>query len=446
MAGVPREQVRRVKKRSDGAYGYERRRNWLRGGRIDVSLGRNRADAAKGERALDLILDRREAEIVEGVRSGRVAVAELVRAVAGKDMDGALADLRRQVSGAPAPVEAPRPDLSAKAMVDRVVAIKEGTKSAGTAAVYRLFTRAFLADFEGRDLTSITSDELTGFLYGPKGKHKKPWAPNTQRSAHMVLSYLWKLAVRVEAEAVEQARVAGHVGLNPRIKLNPWEEIPPADRRTTRHAFLEPPEWSALLERSWGTPKASMLALGCLAGLRAGEVANLRPGVDVDLSADDVVIRIQPREGAFEWKPKHDHSIRDVPAIPALVEVLREHQRFWGNRYILRASGSDRPLGKTGFRDLTMEAFVAAGVKYGRAGDSLTFHSLRHTFGSWLMRAGWSAELVAKLMGNTADEVARTYMHLAPDDLRRVAMTIEGLTGRTGEISGDGAPATGKAR
>jgi integrase len=411
-----------MKKRSDGAFGYERRRAWLRGGRIDVSLGRNRGEAAKGERALDLILDRRDGDLVEGIRSGRIAVAELVRAVQARDMDAALMQLREKVPGQSG--ASLRPDLSVDAMVDRVLAIKEGTKSAGTAAVYRVHTKPFLAQFRGRDITGIPSDDLRTYLYGPKGKDRKPWAPNTQRGAHMVLSFLWRLGIDLELEACDAARAAGLV-MQPRITRNPWANIPHADLRTTRHAFLEPAEWEVLLMRSWGTPKAPMVALGCLAGLRAGEVQNLRPGIDVDWTADEVVIRVQPREGAHHWDTKHDHSIRDVPAVPRLVTVLREHERFFGDRYLIRLPGKDQPLGKTLFRDWTMEAFRAAGVKYGREGDGLTFHSLRHTFGSWLMRAGWSAELVAKLMGNTAKEVARTYMHLQPTDLRRVAMTIE---------------------
>ena len=57
---------------------------------------------------------------------------------------------------------------------------------------------------------------------------------------------------------------------------------------------------------------------------------------------------------------------------------------------------------------------------YGRdRGDGATFHTLRHTFASWLVQKDVQLMKVAKLMGDNTEVVEKTYAHLMPKDLRR---------------------------
>jgi integrase len=50
----------------------------------------------------------------------------------------------------------------------------------------------------------------------------------------------------------------------------------------------------------------------------------------------------------------------------------------------------------------------------------VTFHTLRHTFASWLVMAGVDLKTVATLLGHsTTHQVERTYGHLSPDHKRR---------------------------
>jgi len=48
----------------------------------------------------------------------------------------------------------------------------------------------------------------------------------------------------------------------------------------------------------------------------------------------------------------------------------------------------------------------------------LTFHSLRHTFASWLVQRGVSIHKVSKLLGHSDIKVTEIYTHLKPDNLR----------------------------
>lgn len=236
----------------------------------------------------------------------------------------------------------------------------------------------------------------------------------------MVAGYLWRLAIGLEAEAAERS------GIRPRLTRDPWTRIEIDERSAPRKAFLEPPEWNVLISHALDRPEAALLGVLCLAGLRIQEALHLRTGIDVDLSAG--LIRVQARDGEFAWRPKHENSQRDVPIAASLLPILTAHlEHYAGDRFFFHAPRWDRPYAYGTARAEVRTAILRAGLKYGKDGE-LTAHSLRHTFASWLVREGWSSSLVAKLMGNTAAEVDRTYAHLQPTDLTKVVSTLDRLT------------------
>ena len=55
---------------------------------------------------------------------------------------------------------------------------------------------------------------------------------------------------------------------------------------------------------------------------------------------------------------------------------------------------------------------IAAGLN-----DRLHFHSLRHTFATWLVQSGVGIYEVQKLMGHSSVAVTQVYAHLAPSEL-----------------------------
>lgn len=431
-----------MKERADGSWGVEIRNAGLDNGRLDLSLRvprgasagatarENKKEAERREAAVHLLVERGEWQLLRDLRAGKFQVVDLANAV----RDGKLDALRRTGEGA----------LTLGSMTARVMEEKEAAQEVGTVKHYRKVIRSLHAHFgPDADLRLIGTDEARGWLYGMKGKEPKPgaedrrkrWAPNTQQGYHMVAAYVWRTAVHLELEAAERFQS------RPRLTRNVWDNVAPAEQRTNRHSFLEPAEWMVLLERVANRPQAAFFALGCLTGLRVDEVLNLRTGIDVEWEGADPLIRIQPRDGEYAWRPKNDNSIREVPVTPAVRAILAAHaERYAGSRYFIVTSRGDRPMSYTNAVRWTSEWFRAAGFKYGREGEALTFHSLRHTFASWLVREGWSSTLVAKLMGNTSKEVERTYAHLAPKDTHRVMLTIDRLTEPGSSVESSGAP------
>jgi len=75
---------------------------------------------------------------------------------------------------------------------------------------------------------------------------------------------------------------------------------------------------------------------------------------------------------------------------------------------------------------ITNENGERAPVKIQDTRQRVVFHSLRHTFASWLVQRGEPLYTVAKLMGHTTLEMTQRYSHLAPDSLRKAALGLEG--------------------
>lgn len=66
-------------------------------------------------------------------------------------------------------------------------------------------------------------------------------------------------------------------------------------------------------------------------------------------------------------------------------------------------------------------------VEIADARQRVVFHSLRHTFASWLVQNGTPLYTVAKLMGHSTLEMTQRYSHLAPDTLKKAALSLEGV-------------------
>ena len=57
-------------------------------------------------------------------------------------------------------------------------------------------------------------------------------------------------------------------------------------------------------------------------------------------------------------------------------------------------------------------------VKKAEINPKLNFHSLRHTFASWLVQKGATIYDVSKLLGHSTIKSTEVYAHLRVDELR----------------------------
>ncbi len=83
----------------------------------------------------------------------------------------------------------------------------------------------------------------------------------------------------------------------------------------------------------------------------------------------------------------------------------------------------DRVVNRLGFND---------GVTDPR--QRVVFHSLRHTFASWLAIQGTPIFTIAKLMGHKSISMSERYSHLSPDHKRDAINGLEATLKKHGKV------------
>lgn len=398
----------------------------LRGGRMDISA--QTASETERDARLASILKLLESErgraIVDRLRARKLDVEQVHRAV--QTLDLASLDPTPEEERAPEPEV--RPILLGETVDAWLRYLAGKDLSEATLENYTNYARSLEAHCGVKRVTggaivedvpvgTITREQGETWLTEKKATTGKVWSPRTQTVAHSIAAQLWDRAVTADEERVEKHGAAPSVTRNFWRKQGSRKGVKPARIRKTRVEFLRRTEAARLLRACKGKQYAAWVAVGIYAGLRAGEAANLRRGLDVDLEKG--VIRVQPRKGEHAWRTKTDNSVRNVPIHPALARWIRAHERVYsGQVYLFKApTGADAPLSRSGWRWFTKSAFELGGIRYGRQKDALTAHSLRHTFASWLTMADVHPLKIAKLMGDTVEMVMRTYAHLVAEDL-----------------------------
>jgi site-specific recombinase XerD len=146
-----------------------------------------------------------------------------------------------------------------------------------------------------------------------------------------------------------------------------------------------------------------LIIVATLTGLRKGELINLRR-VDVDLA--NRVLRISSH-GNFRTKGGRR---RVVPLHPLLVSILSRRLVEEQGEFIFSMFG----------RQLSPYAVSMRFKRYvQKAGldERLHFHSMRHTFASWLVQSSASLYEVQRLLGHSSIRVTEIYSHLEPTNL-----------------------------
>jgi len=204
---------------------------------------------------------------------------------------------------------------------------------------------------------------------------------------------------------------------------------PRQDNRRVR--FFKSDEARRLLEalalRSMDIHDSALLSLFC--GLRAGEIHELTWG-DIDMESG--IIHVRDTKNA---KDRHVFNTQEVTDMlerryvaqaktDLVFPAINGKQRRWVSDTFARV------VDELGFNDTGEFVIDEKGeqipVKITNARQRVVFHTLRHTFASWLVQDGTPLYTVAELMGHTTLEMTRRYSHLAPDSLRQATLSLQG--------------------
>jgi integrase len=186
--------------------------------------------------------------------------------------------------------------------------------------------------------------------------------------------------------------------------------------------FLTADEATLLLKAARGIWR-TMILVGLRTGLRVGELRGLQWG-DVDLVGRTIrVRRTDPGRPDLDSNAPKGKRDRTVPLSPDAHIVLRDLKpenakaRDWvwpAVFYKGEQEQRDRCRSESGCKHGLRAAVEAAGLVE-TSNDRIGWHTLRHTFASWLVIRGVSLRVVQDLLGHAHITQTERYAHLAPD-------------------------------
>ena len=196
------------------------------------------------------------------------------------------------------------------------------------------------------------------------------------------------------------------------ILKNPFKEINLCRVEEVEPTYFTKEDFYTLLAIIKAEWLKDIVLFAVLTGMRRAEILNLKWN-NVNLEAETILI-----QSNANFKTKHGKK-RIIPINSIALELLK--------KYYLKKSNSDYIFNLKGNQikcDWVTHYFKKA-VKKANLNEKLHFHSLRHTFASWLVASGTSIYEVQKLLGHSNIKVTEVYSHLQPNTLKTTVNKLE---------------------
>lgn len=160
-------------------------------------------------------------------------------------------------------------------------------------------------------------------------------------------------------------------------------------------------------------PKLHDMALLSLhTGARASEIFNLKPH---DISFENGLIVLRDTKNT---------ETRYAPMTDAVREMLKNRIKLFPGSYVFIDEDGEKIKEVSNAFDKVIERLeFNKGVTDPR--QKIVFHSLRHTFASWLAIQGTPLYTIAKLMGHKSIAMSERYSHLSPDHKKNAVNNLE---------------------
>lgn len=194
------------------------------------------------------------------------------------------------------------------------------------------------------------------------------------------------------------------------ISVNPFRNVKKPRAPEIQPAYLTKDEFQKLLKIVADRDCRELYVCAVSTGLRLGELISLQ-WTNVDFVRK--VITVTNSE-LFTTKNK---KIRVVPMNEQLWRMLAMRKEGASSELVFHVNGQQLNAAKV---SKMFKAFAASA----ELSDKIHFHSLRHTFASWLVQDGASLYEVQKLLGHSSSQTTQIYSHLQPDQLHSTVNRI----------------------
>ncbi len=190
------------------------------------------------------------------------------------------------------------------------------------------------------------------------------------------------------------------------LKL-PYFEMPKVDNSRVRFLSLEEAH-ELLLQLKIKSELWHDITLFALnTGLRASEIFSIKPSA-VNITQRTVTV--------FDTKNSYSRTIplNDIALNIAHKYLSLNYIYLFSNRKITTVSSI--------FRNAVKNSNLNLNISDNR--EKIVFHSLRHTFASWLVQSGIDIFIVGNLLGHRSLQMTMRYAHLAPEQGRNAVNVL----------------------
>jgi integrase len=250
--------------------------------------------------------------------------------------------------------------------------------------------------FAGKDLARIEPSDVERYISAKLAT----LAPKTVRNHLNTMHSVFEIALREDWCSRNPVKLADR----PVIKTT-----------ETRIKFLDQPELEQLIASpypgdAFGGIEPTLYLTAAMTGLRQGELLGLR-WRDIDLEARKVRVVAPYVRGEFN-DGKSEHAGRSVPLAQRVADALaalRQQSRYaTEGELVFCHPESGNPLDRSKLTRRFKRAVGRADVRW------ITFHELRHTFGTRMAAAGVPLRTIQHWMGHADSKTTQVYAHYQP--------------------------------
>ena len=190
------------------------------------------------------------------------------------------------------------------------------------------------------------------------------------------------------------------------LRENPFSISSTVKQPEKLPSFLTKGKFNELLAAVREPVLRDVFRFAALTGMRQGEILNLR-WAEADLERKLVTVT---SSGRFTTKTG---KVRVLPMCDVVFDIVSRRKLTASGEYVFHRNGY--PLASSYVTHKFKKYVRQAGLS-----EDLHFHSLRHTFATWLVKDGASIYEVQKLLGHSSVGMTEGYSHLAASELHSV--------------------------
>jgi integrase len=221
----------------------------------------------------------------------------------------------------------------------------------------------------------------------------------TKASEHTMRKYFVTLS-----SAFERARRWGYVA------KNPFKEVEKPKTKELQPAHFSKVEFYQLIATIEDNELKGLCIVAVSTGLRMSELISL------EWTSVDFVRKVITVQNSEDFTTKSRKN-RVIPMNESIWRLLALRKETAICELVFHEGG--RKYDRIRLSKSFKRCVIAAGLD-----DKLHFHSLRHTFATWLVQNGVGIYEVQKLMGHSTIAVTQVYAHLAPSELHSAVEKI----------------------